>query len=214
MASASSWSCVTMIGGDAEPALQRLDLVAQAHAHARIERRQRLVEQQQRRRGARARGPAPRAAAGRPRAGPDTWRLLGQADERQQLGHARRDLGLRLAAVDEAVADVVRHGQVGEQRVGLEDDAEVALRGRQPRDIAAADLDRARRPATSRPAITRSSVVLPQPEGPRKQTSLPLSTSSETSSSAVNAPKRLVMPDAEVHGASGACATPRGCDER
>ncbi len=38
-------------GGDAEPALQRLDLVAQAHAHARIERGQRLVEQQQRRRG-------------------------------------------------------------------------------------------------------------------------------------------------------------------
>ena len=44
----------------------------------------------------------------------------------------------------------------------------------------------------SRPAITRSSVVLPQPEGPRKQTSLPFSTSSETSSSAVKAPKRLV----------------------
>src|SRR5437667_3990809 len=47
---------------------------------------------------------------------------------------------------------------------------------------------------TSRPAITRSSVVLPQPEGPRKHTSLPLSTSSETSSNAVKAPKRLVMP--------------------
>ena len=46
----------------------------------------------------------------------------------------------------------------------------------------------------SRPAITRSSVVLPQPEGPRKQTSLPLSTSSETASSAVKAPKRLVTP--------------------
>ena len=46
----------------------------------------------------------------------------------------------------------------------------------------------------SRPAITRNSVVLPQPDGPRKQTSLPLSTSSETSSSAVKAPKRLVAP--------------------
>ena len=46
----------------------------------------------------------------------------------------------------------------------------------------------------SRPAMTRSSVVLPHPEGPRKHTSLPLSTSSETSSSAVKAPKRLVTP--------------------
>ena len=42
--------------------------------------------------------------------------------------------------------------------------------------------------------MTRRSVVLPQPEGPRKHTSLPLSTSSDTSSRAVNAPKRLVMP--------------------
>ena len=42
--------------------------------------------------------------------------------------------------------------------------------------------------------MTRNSVVLPQPEGPRKQTSLPLSTSSETASSAVKAPKRLVAP--------------------
>ena len=38
-------------GGDAEPALQRLDLVAQAQAHARIERGERLVEQQQAGRG-------------------------------------------------------------------------------------------------------------------------------------------------------------------
>ena len=61
-------------GGDAEPALQRLDLVAQAHAHARVERRQRLVEQQQRRARSRARAPARRAAAGRRRAAPDIWR--------------------------------------------------------------------------------------------------------------------------------------------
>ena len=38
-------------GGDAEPALQRLDLVAQAQPHARIERGERLVEQQQAGRG-------------------------------------------------------------------------------------------------------------------------------------------------------------------
>src|SRR5262249_14349620 len=46
---------------------------------------------------------------------------------------------------------------------------------------------------SSRPAITRSSVVLPQPEGPRMQTSLPAWTSSETASIAVKAPNRLVI---------------------
>src|SRR5215472_8381868 len=39
-----------------------------------------------------------------------------------------------------------------------------------------------------------SSVVLPQPEGPRKVTSLPRSTVSAMFESAVNLPKRLVTP--------------------
>ena len=38
-------------GGDAEPALQRADLVAQAHPHLGVEGGERLVEQQQARRG-------------------------------------------------------------------------------------------------------------------------------------------------------------------
>ena len=40
----------------------------------------------------------------------------------------------------------------------------------------------------SRPAIARSNVVLPQPEGPRKQTNSPSWMSSETSPSAVKVP--------------------------
>ena len=80
-------------GGDAEPALQRLDLVAQPQPHAGVERRQRLVEQQQ-------------AGRGRERAGERHALLLaarelrgifrpgiGQADQRQQLVDALRDLG-------------------------------------------------------------------------------------------------------------------------
>ena len=46
----------------------------------------------------------------------------------------------------------------------------------------------------SSPAMARSSVVLPQPEGPRKQTNSPSVISSEMSSSAVNAPNFLVSP--------------------
>ena len=52
----------------------------------------------------------------------------------------------------------------------------------------------------SRPAMARSSVVLPQPEGPRKQTSSPLAMSSETSFSAVKLPKRLTRPRMRMDG--------------
>src|SRR3984957_6638867 len=43
----------------------------------------------------------------------------------------------------------------------------------------------------SRPAMARSKVVLPQPEGPRKQTNSPSAMSSEISPRAVKSPKRF-----------------------
>ena len=43
---ASSWLCVTWMKRDAELALQALQFLAHAHAQKRVERRQRLVEQQ------------------------------------------------------------------------------------------------------------------------------------------------------------------------
>src|SRR5690606_20442680 len=46
---------------------------------------------------------------------------------------------------------------------------------------------------SSSPATTRNSVVLPQPEGPRKQTNEPCSTSRLTLLSAATAPKFLPM---------------------
>ena len=45
---------------------------------------------------------------------------------------------------------------------------------------------------SSRPAIMRSSVVLPQPDGPSRHTNVPCGTASVTSSTAVKSPKRLV----------------------
>src|SRR5205085_12476195 len=45
----------------------------------------------------------------------------------------------------------------------------------------------------SRPAMMRSSVVLPEPEGPSSASSSPLSTRRSTLSSAVKSPKRLTM---------------------
>src|SRR5260370_8908780 len=45
-----------------------------------------------------------------------------------------------------------------------------------------------------KPAISRSVVVLPQPDGPSRQTSCPWSIRSETLSTTASDPKRLVRP--------------------
>src|SRR3981189_2699571 len=45
-----------------------------------------------------------------------------------------------------------------------------------------------------KPAISRSVVVLPQPEGPSRQTSCPWSIRSDTLSTTASAPNRLVRP--------------------
>ena len=115
--------------------LQRLDLVAQPQPHARVERRQRLVEQQQAGRGreragqrhalllaARKLGGIFRAGSGRPTSASSSSTRL-------------HDRGALQAPADQAVADIVGDRQVGEQRIGLEDDAEVALGRRQRRDV-------------------------------------------------------------------------------
>ena len=95
-------------GGDAEPRCSALISSRRRTPHARVERRERLVEQQQAGRGrerARERDALLLAARELRR----IFRaLLGQADQREQLGDARCDLGRALAAVDEAVADIVR----------------------------------------------------------------------------------------------------------
>ena len=54
----------------------------------------------------------------------------------------------------------------------------------------------------SRPAMARSRVVLPQPEGPRKQTNSPRSIDSDTASSAVNMPNLLVTRSTSRYGMS------------
>ena len=85
--------------------------------------------------------------------------------------------------------DVVAHGHVLERRVVLEDEADAALLRRHAGDVLA--LDPTMPPSgTSRPAMTRSSVDLPEPDGPSSAVSEPSGISSETSSSAWKSPKR------------------------
>src|ERR1700682_4413400 len=61
----------------------------------------------------------------------------------------------------------------------------------------------------SRPAITRRGVVLPQPDGPRRQTTSPAATVRSTLRTATKLPKRLVirrssMVDTDVSALDGA----------
>ena len=67
--------------------------------------------------------------------------LVGQINQRQQVADACGDVGFHQATINEAVADIVADAEVGEQRIGLEDDAEVTGCGRQIRDIAATKLN-------------------------------------------------------------------------
>jgi hypothetical protein len=79
---------------------------------------------------------------------------------------AVRDVQLlrpRQAALAQAEAHVVQHRQPGEQRVALEHHAAVGARAV---DAAAVELHLAGRLRSS-PATMRSSVLLPQPLGPR-----------------------------------------------
>ena len=130
-------------GGDAERALQRLDLVAQPQAHTGIERRQGLVEQQQAGRGSKRAGQGHALLLAARELRRIARPCVRQANQGQKLGDALGDGGPRLTAAHQAVADIVSHREVGKERVGLEDDAEVALGRRQARDVPALLLDRA-----------------------------------------------------------------------
>ena len=141
--SASSWSCVTKIVVMPSSFWIGADFLAQRHAHLGVERRQRLVEQQQLRLRRQRAGQrhALLLAAGK---------LVGiavaelrQLDELQHLGDALVGLRLWHAGDLEAEGDVLRDRQVGEQRIGLEHHADIALVGLQPGDVLAADDDRA-----------------------------------------------------------------------
>src|SRR5258708_28756288 len=63
---------------------------------------------------------------------------------------------------------------------------------------------------SSRPALTRNSVDLPQPDGPSSTTNSPSRAVSERRSTAVFEPKRLVMPSIVNPEDSGACASAEG----
>ena len=82
-----------------------------------------------------------------------------------------RALAARLDA--QAEGDVLEHRHVAEQRVVLEHEADLALAHVHVGGVLAGEAGSLPASAVSRPAMMRSSVVLPQPEGPSSATSSP-----------------------------------------
>ena len=161
--------------GERQPLLQLADLLAHLPAQPRVEVRQRLVEQQHRGSSTSARATATRCcwppessrgqARRRGRRGRRSRAPRARARRASRLRHARR------RRARSATFSSTRH--VREQRVALEHHRHVALGGRHARSRRRRRSGSCPRVGSSRPAIRRSVVVLPQPEGPSSVTSVP-----------------------------------------
>ena len=95
-----------------------------------------------------------------------------------QRGHAALDLVARHRAPAQAEGKVVLHAHVRIERVGLEHHRDVAVLGRHPLTVRPS-IDSVPDEIDSSPAIMRSVVVLPQPEGPSSTMNSPCRTSSD-----------------------------------
>ena len=91
----------------------------------------------------------------------------------------------------QAERDVLEHRHVPEQGVVLKHEADAPVAPRGARWTSSPSNSTAPASGISRPAISRSSVVLPQPEGPSSATSSPVSTRKLTSSIAMNGAETL-----------------------
>ena len=165
---------------------------------------------------ARARAPAPPAGARRRRARAGSGRLVLEADELERAPRRARRAP-RAAAPSSPKATLPSHRQVREQRVVLEDHPDPALLGRhhgpaRPRPRRSTTTSPAS--GRSKPAIRRSSVVLPQPDGPSTATqlaALDLEVSSRTAGHRAERLRQAAQPHVAHAGtASGSSTHARG----
>ena len=160
IASSTSWVTMTSVGFESAHSVEQM--ILQVGAGERVERGERLVQQQHLRpRHQRARnGDALRLPAGqfaRP-----YLRLVGQADARERSARRARSRSA-FGQSFEAEADIVGDLQPRQQARLLEDDADLLVRRRDP---LAVEHDAALASACRGREIARSSVDLPQPEPP------------------------------------------------
>ena len=160
MVSASSWSCVTKIGGRAELLQQAAQFDLHRLAQLAVERATAPRRTAARRARPRGRAPARRAAAGRPTAPRPAGRRDGRAAPATARAAPRASISrLARAAHLQAEGDVAGDGEMRKQRVVLEHHADVALVRRQCGDVAPGEFDLARvglREAGDRAAATWS----------------------------------------------------------
>ena len=171
-------------------------LVAQAQAQLGVEVRERLVEQQELRVVDEAAGE--RDALHLP-ARELRHRALGVFRRGRRARAPRRPCGAVSArgtcAMAQRVGDVLAHRHVRPDRIGLEHHADVAQARRHEHAAARAPRPRRRRSRSSppvgcsRPAMQRSVVVLPQPDGPSSTTISPAAMRKLTSSTAGRPPE-------------------------
>ena len=157
----------------AEPRVELRERRAHADAQLRVEVRERLVHQERLRLADdRAAHRDPLALAARELRRPPVEELL-EPEQLRDLVDPPCDLVLRRPPHLEPVAEVLADGHVRVERVALEDHRDVAMARGEVGDVAVADRDRARASTSSSPAIMRSSVDFPQPDGPTRTMNSP-----------------------------------------
>ena len=184
---------------DADVALDALELDLHRLAQLEVERAERLVEQQHLRvhhERARERDALLHAAGELRGLG---LLATGQVHQLERLAGLLVALLLADLALLEPVGDVVEHGHVREQRVGLEDRVDVALVRRDADGGAAVDLDLALGrlvEAGDHPQRRRLAAA----RGPSSARNSPGCTSRSISSTATSSPNRFVTPRSTTSG--------------
>ena len=169
-------------GGDAELALHRADGAAQLLADLRVERAERLVEQQHLRACAPARAPRRRAAAGRRRAAPGRRSSMpSSATSLQQLLAARAPVRAPSCAARAARIRCCRPRSCGgtARSSGTPGPRRARARATCVTSRPCSEMRPWSMPV--RPAMARSSVLLPLPLGPSSTKNSPSPISTETS---------------------------------
>jgi hypothetical protein len=178
-------------GRDVDLVVQPAQPLAQLRADLRVERAERLVEQEHARLHRQRAGERHALALAARELVGVALVVAGEPDDAEQLVD-RASISPSALADRQPERDVVAHGHVLERRVVLEHEADVAPLRRDV--VTSSPVISPCRVGLSSPAMIRSSVDLPEPLGPSSAVSEPSGISSVTSSSAAKSPNACDAP--------------------